>query len=87
MKPTVNIEYAFKAEVTRWLCFASYLAQLVLLFLLTHVLLPEGKTANTTVFLVLAIPLFPFLPFLAQRSIKAHAWLMFTSLFYFVLVE
>ncbi len=86
MKATVNIEYAFKAEVTRWLCFISYLTQLVLLFLLTHILLPEGKAANTTVFLILAIPLLPFLPFLALRSIKAHAWLMFTSLFYFVLV-
>lgn len=86
MKTTLNPEYALKAELTRWICLVSYIAQIVLLFLVTHIILPEGKTANTTVFLILALPLVPFLPFLIARNIKAHAWLMFSTLFYFTLV-
>ncbi|MCK5881292.1 MAG: DUF2069 domain-containing protein, partial [Sinobacterium sp.] len=86
MKATVNPEYALKAELTRWICLVSYVFQIVLLYLVTHILIPEGKTANTVVFAVLAVPLLPFFPFLIARNIKAHAWLMFATLFYFILV-
>ena len=86
MNETVNVEYALKAELTRWLCLLSFAVELLLLFLLTHIFLPEGKESNSIVFLVLALPLFAFTPFLIKRNIKAHAWLMFTSLFYFSLV-
>ena len=86
MKATVNIEYALKAELTRWICFSSYIIQLVLLYLATHVFMPEGKTANSVVFLILIAPLVPFLPWIIFRNIKAHAWLMFTCLFYFAMV-
>ena len=86
MKATVNPEYVLKANITRWLCLTSYLVQIILLYLVTHVFLPEDKTANTVVFAVLALPLLPFFPFIILRNIKAHAWLMFSTLFYFTLV-
>ena len=86
MKSTVNIEYQAKANLTHKLCFISYVAEIIILFLLTHVLYPAGKSPNTVVFCILAIPLLPFFPFLIKRNIKAHAWLMFMTLFYFVLV-
>ncbi len=86
MKATVNVEYDLKATIARWTCLISYIVEVSLLFLLTHIFLPEGKESNTVVFMVLALPLMAFFPFLIKRHIKAHAWLMFTTLFYFSLV-
>ena len=84
-KATVNPEYALKADITYGLTLAVLLVEIVLLYLVTHVFLPEGKTENSAIFLVNALPLLIFSPFLALRNIKAYAWLSFLTMFYFTI--
>jgi uncharacterized membrane protein len=64
---------------------ASLLLQIVLLSLGTLWFLPEGKTANLTVCLVLTLPLAAFVPFIVKRNIRAAAWLSYFIMLYFTM--
>ena len=83
--PTVNPAYAVKADISYVLTIISVAVELLLLYLVTHTFLPEGKNANTVIFWVNAIPLLVFLPLLLIRNIKAFAWLSFLIMLYFII--
>lgn len=84
MQDTINIEYQAKAQLMRKASVVLLISQIVFFFLKTTVLLPEGKTPNLIVFLVFSAPLIGFLPFVIKRNLKAHAWLCYLSLLYFI---
>ena len=84
--PTVNPAYEVKANLAWLLTSLLFIVEILLLFLITNVSPPQGKEANMVVFAVLALPLIPFFPYLIVRNIKAHAWLCFVLMFYFILV-
>lgn len=79
------MNYLFKANLAHKAVFVSYLLQIFLLVGMTLIWVPEGKTANLTVCIILLTPLLPFFPFLLKRSLHAHVWLCFLSLLYFML--
>ena len=79
------MNYTIKANIGHVAVLLSYFLQIVLLLLMTLVFVPEGKQPNLTVGLILVLPLLPFMPFLIKRSIRAHVWLCYLSLFYFML--
>lgn len=79
------MNYSAKARLGWLASMASYLLQIVLLVLMTMVWPPQGKSANLVVCVILVAPLLPFLPFLLRRSIRAHVWLCFLSLFYLMM--
>lgn len=79
------MQYTFKANLAHKAVIVSYLLEIFLLIAITMIWVPEGKTANLTVCLILITPLLPFLPFLLKRSLHANVWLCFLSLLYFML--
>ena len=83
-KAYVPEHYIVKAKVGWLLCLFSYFFEIMLLVLMFLVIVPEGKTANLTVFILYTLPLIPFAPYLLKRGIRAHVWLCFLSLFYFM---
>ena len=83
LKNSGNVEYIFRANVTRYATLMSYFLHLLLLVLGTLVFVPEGKVANVTVCIMLVTPLALFLPFVVIRHLRAHAWLGFLIMAYF----
>lgn len=76
--------YTPKAQLMHKASTVSLVAHIIMLMLGTLVILPDGKQANPVVCAMLTLPLLAFLPFVVKRSIRAHAWLMFMTLFYFL---
>lgn len=80
-----NPEYQFKASAYRYASLAFLLLHIALLLAQTLWITPEGKEPNLTVGLILIAPLVLFLPWILLRNLRAHAWLSFTSLWFFML--
>lgn len=80
-----NVEYRFKATAYRVASLAFLLVHIVLLLLQTLLITPEGKEANLTVAVLLVAPLILFMPWILVRNLRAHAWLCFASLWFFML--
>ncbi len=75
--------YIARAQFGWVVSVISLVLEIILLVLIFWLMPPEGKE-STPEFLIITIPpLVMFLPFLLKRSIHAHVWLCFLSLFYF----
>lgn len=74
--------FGFKAKLAFYTAFGCYIAEIFILIAMTMVWPPEGKETNLTVCLIFVLPLLPFFPFLAKRSIRAFVALCYASLFY-----
>ncbi|CAA0097181.1 Uncharacterised protein [BD1-7 clade bacterium] len=71
-------DLAFKATM------AGYFLQLVIVVLSTTVLVPTHKSPNLVICVLSLIPLLILLPWLIKRNIRAHIWLCFIVLGYFL---
>lgn len=78
--------YTAKANLFRYLSLFSLLLHIVLQWLGAMVFVPQTKEPNLTIAVIFLVPLVLFLPFIAKRNLRAHAWLSFLSMFYFMLV-
>lgn len=80
-----NPEYQFKAMAYRYASLVFLLLHTALLLAQTLWITPTGKEPNLTVAILLIAPLVLFLPWIVLRNLRAHAWLSFTSLWFFML--
>ena len=62
----------------------GYFFQLVLIALSTLWLVPEHKQPNAVIWVLSSIPMLILLPWLIKRNIRAHIWLCFLVLGYFM---
>lgn len=78
--------YTAKANLFRYLSLFSLIVHIVLQWLGAMVFVPQTKAPNLTIAVIFSVPLLLFLPFIIRRHLRAHAWLSFTTLFYFMMV-
>lgn len=62
----------------------AVVVQIILIVLSTMVVVPEHKSPNITICVLLLLPLLIILPWLLWRNIRAHIWLCFLMLGYFM---
>lgn len=68
----------------RNLMFLSYVAVL-LAFTLSTLIVPScNRLPNPVIWLLHCLPLLAFLPAMLRQNVRAHAWLCFVLLFYFL---
>ena len=81
---TSSNSFARKADISFKVSMAAYFLQCALVVLFTLVILPTHKAANPVMCVLQLLPLLMLLPWLLKRSIRAHIWLCFIILGYFM---
>ena len=81
---TSTNSFARKADIGFKVSMAAYFFQCLLVVLFTLVILPTHKVASPVMCVLQLLPLLMLLPWLLKRSIRAHIWLCFIILGYFM---
>lgn len=76
--------YAKKADIAYRAVLAGYLLQYLLIVVSTLWLVPTHKQPSITICIMSMLPLLILLPWILRRSIRAHIWLCFLMLGYFL---
>src|SRR5690606_35865289 len=74
-----------RADICRGLVWVGYLGLLLAQVLATLVIPSGGRAPNATIWLLASAPLLILLPGVWRGRVRAHAWLGFVSLLYFLL--
>lgn len=76
--------YKIKADIAYRAVLAGYFFQFLLIMVSTLWMVPKHKEPNIVVCILSMLPLLILLPWIARRNIRAHIWLCFLMLGYFL---
>ena len=79
-----EINYEQKANIAYKASLLGYGLQYILILLSTLWLVPTHKEPNVVVCVLSMVPLLIILPWIIKRNIRAHIWLCFLMLGYFL---
>ena len=77
-------DYEQKADLAYKASLFGYVLQYILILLSTLWLVPTHKEPNIVICILSMVPLLIILPWIIKRNIRAHIWLCFLMLGYFL---